>query len=68
MMLRRVKEELLTFDGKPLVPERRATTLPFELSSAEMDLYEAVTHYVRAEIGRADPPDRTGRATRSGSR
>ena len=54
IMRRRVKEELLTFEGKPLFPERRATTLPYELSSAEMDLYEAVTAYVRDEMGRAD--------------
>jgi hypothetical protein len=53
LIRRRVKEELLTFDGRPLFPERQATTLPFELSPAEMDLYEAVTHYVRDEMGRA---------------
>ena len=64
MMCRRVKEELLTFDGKPLFPERRATTLPFELSPAEMDLYEAVTHYVRAEMGRADQLKAAGEGRR----
>src|ERR1022692_4239723 len=51
IMCRRVKEELLTFEGRPLFPERRATTLPYQLSDAEMDLYEAVTHYVRDEMG-----------------
>jgi superfamily II DNA or RNA helicase len=64
MMRRRVKEELLTFDGKPLFPERRATTLPFDLSAAEMDLYEAVTHYVRAEMGRADQLKAAGEGRR----
>jgi superfamily II DNA or RNA helicase len=64
MMRRRVKEELLTFEGKPLFPERRATTLPFELSPAEMDLYEAVTHYVRAEMGRADQLKAAGEGRR----
>jgi len=54
VMRRRVKEELLTFEGKPLFPERRATTLPYDLSDGEMDLYEAVTAYVRDEMGRAD--------------
>ena len=64
MMCRRVKEELLTFDGRPLFPERRATTLPYELSPAEMDLYEAVTHYVRAEMGRADQLKAAGEGRR----
>ena len=64
MMRRRVKEELLTFDGKPLFPERKATTLPFELSPAEMDLYEAVTHYVRDEMGRADQLKAAGEGRR----
>jgi superfamily II DNA or RNA helicase len=64
MMRRRVKEELLTFDGRPLFPERRATTLPYELSSAEMELYEAVTHYVRAEMGRADQLKAAGEGRR----
>jgi superfamily II DNA or RNA helicase len=64
LMCRRVKEELLTFDGKPLFPERRATTLPFELSAGEMDLYEAVTHYVRAEMGRADQLKAAGEGRR----
>jgi len=54
MMRRRIKEELLTFDGRPLFPERRAATLPYELSAAEMELYEAVTRYVREQMGRAD--------------
>lgn len=43
LMRRMVKEELLTFEGKPLFPERRAYTVPYELSLAERELYEAVT-------------------------
>ena len=31
-MRRMVKEDLLTFEGKPLFPERRAYTVPYELS------------------------------------
>lgn len=54
LMRRMVKEELLTFEGKPLFPERRAYTVEYELSPAERDLYEAVTDYVRAEMGRAE--------------
>lgn len=54
LMRRMVKEELLTFDGKPLFPERIAETVPYRLSPAELELYEAVTHYVREEMNRAD--------------
>jgi hypothetical protein len=34
MMRRLTKEELLTFDGRPLFPERRAYTAQYELSDA----------------------------------
>jgi superfamily II DNA or RNA helicase len=54
LMRRMVKEELLTMDGRPLFPERRAYTVPYELSDAEQQLYEAVTQYVREEMNRAD--------------
>ncbi|MGP3948461.1 helicase-related protein [Streptomyces sp. 7N604] len=54
LMRRMVKEDLLTFEGKPLFPERRAYTVPYELSPAEHELYEAVTRYVRNEMNRAD--------------
>ena len=54
LMRRMVKEDLLTFEGKPLFPERRAQTLPYELSPAERDLYEAVTTYVREQMNRAE--------------
>jgi superfamily II DNA or RNA helicase len=54
LMRRMVKEELLTFDGKPLFPERIAETVPYELSSAEKNLYVEVTRYVREEMNRAE--------------
>lgn len=54
LMRRMVKEDLLTFEGKPLFPERRAYTVAYELSPAERDLYEQVTDYVRTEMGRAE--------------
>jgi SNF2 family DNA or RNA helicase len=47
IMRRLVKEKLLTFDAKPLFPERWAYTLSYELSPMERDLYEHVTTYVR---------------------
>ena len=54
LMRRMVKEELLTFEGKPLFPERIAETVPYELSERERHLYEEVTRYVREEMNRAE--------------
>jgi superfamily II DNA or RNA helicase len=54
LMRRMVKEELLTFEGKPLFPERVAESLRYQLSPGESGLYEAVTQYVREEMSRAD--------------
>lgn len=48
------KEKLLRFDGRPLFPERHASTVPFELSPLEHELYEAVTKYVVEEMNRAE--------------
>jgi superfamily II DNA or RNA helicase len=64
LMRRVVKEELLTFDGKPLFPERRADTLKYELSPGEQDLYEAVTDYVREQMNRAEQLKREGEGRR----
>jgi superfamily II DNA or RNA helicase len=54
IMRRLVKEELLTFEGKPLFPERIAYTLKYELSDPEMDLYNKVTEYVRTGFNKAE--------------
>ena len=54
MMRRLTKEELLKFDGKPLFPERRASTVRYKLSDLETGLYKAVTEYVRTEMNRVD--------------
>ncbi|BBY07105.1 helicase-related protein [Mycobacterium noviomagense] len=54
IMRRMVKEDLLTFDGKRLFPERIAETVPYELTALEYDLYEQVTAYVREGMNRAD--------------
>lgn len=60
LMRRMVKEDLLTFEGKPLFPERKAYTVAYELSPAEHELYEMVTDYVRKEMGRAERIARAG--------
>ncbi|MDE2655237.1 MAG: helicase-related protein [Gemmatimonadota bacterium] len=54
LMRRMVKEKLLKFDGTPLFPVRRAYTVPYKLSQAEVSLYDAVTLYVRQEFNRAE--------------
>jgi SNF2 family DNA or RNA helicase len=64
MMRRLVKEELLTFDGKPLFPERRAYTVNYDLSPLEGNLYGAVTDYVREEMNRAERLRRKGEGRR----
>ncbi len=55
-----VKEQLYTFEGTPLFPERFAYTVNYQLSGPEEDLYQEVTGYVRQEFNRADALD-TGR-------
>lgn len=54
LIRRMVKEKLVKFDGTPLFPERRAYTVNYELSDLESALYEAVTQYVKTEMGKAD--------------
>ena len=54
LMRRMVKEQILRFDGRPLFPERRAYTVPYELSDLEMKLYGQVTEYVAEEMNRAE--------------
>jgi len=54
LMRRMVKEEMRRFDGTPLFPERRARTVNYKLSEIEAALYEAVTSYVKTEMGKAD--------------
>jgi len=64
LMRRMVKEKLLTFEGKPLFPERRAYTVPYPLSPDEARLYEQVTGYVTHEMNRVDRMRATGEGRR----
>jgi len=61
LMRRLVKEQLLTFDNKPLFPERIATTADYTLSEPEMELYQAVTRYVRQEFNKVEALANNGR-------
>ncbi|WP_028926256.1 helicase-related protein [Pseudonocardia acaciae] len=63
IMRRMVKEDLLTFEGKKLFPERIAETVPYELTSIEHHLYEQVTEYVRTGMNRAEKLDGKRRNT-----
>ncbi len=54
LIRRVVKEDLFRFDGRRLFPSRCAYTVPYRLSAAEMQLYHAVTDYVRDEFNRAE--------------
>jgi SNF2 family DNA or RNA helicase len=53
VMRRLVKENLRTFEGKRLFPQRHAHSLNFELSGPEAELYKEVTDYVRNGMNRA---------------
>lgn len=63
IMRRMIKEDLLTFEGKPLFPERIAETVTYELSDEEQELYESVTEYVREGMNRAKKLDAKRRNT-----
>jgi len=54
IMVRRLKEDMKKFDGTPCFPPRHVSTLPYELKGEELELYEAVTNYVRNNFQRAE--------------
>lgn len=45
-LLRRMKEEMVTFDGRDLYPPRTSKTVSYPLNEDERTLYEAVSQYV----------------------
>ena len=51
--IRRTKEEMVRFDGRPLYPQRRCDTISYGLSSPEQALYDATTHYISETYNRA---------------
>ncbi len=60
LMRHLVKEQLYTFEGTPLFPERLAYTVNYHLSGLEETLYEEVTDYVRQEFNRAEALESSG--------
>ena len=63
LMRRMIKENLLTMEGTPLFPRRRADTVPYELSNGEQELYEDVTAYVKEGMNRAEKLSGTSKNT-----
>lgn len=53
IFLRRLKEDMRHFDGRPLFPPRHAQTVAYQLGGLEWELYEKVTHYVEVNFNRA---------------
>ena len=61
LFIRRVKEDLKDFEGKPLFLPRHVTTLPFNLgvdSPQEMELYNALSKYVHSQYNKALTKDK----------
>jgi len=47
VFIRRLKEDMLTFEGAPIFPPRHVHTVPFRLTPDEKELYTGVTRYVQ---------------------
>ena len=61
-LLRRMKEEMVTFDGKPIYPPRRSQTIGYPLKQgdiSEQSLYDAVTAYCEQYFDRAGQYNRS---------
>ena len=52
-LIRRTKEEMVRFDGRPLYPQRRCDTLSYALNPEEQDLYDATTRYIAETYNKA---------------
>lgn len=53
LFLRRTKEDMKNFDGKPLFVPRNVETIPITFSNQEMRLYNSVSKYVRLQYDKA---------------
>ena len=51
--IRRTKEEMVRFDGRPLYPQRSCGTLSYALGLEEQALYDATTRYIAETYNRA---------------
>ena len=53
LFLRRIKEDMKDFEGKPLFLPRHVLTPSYNLSGPERDLYRKITEYVRNQYNKA---------------
>ena len=53
LILRRLKEDLKDFEGKPIFTRRFPKTLKFKLTDLEKDLYNALSRYVAYQYNKA---------------
>ena len=53
LFLRRIKEDMKDFDGKPLFLPRHVLTPAYNLSDPERELYKKLTNYVRNQFNKA---------------
>lgn len=58
LFLRRLKEDLRDFDGRPLFPPRHVYTKTYRLGEDEKRLYNAVTEYVEKSYNKALAADK----------
>ena len=58
LFLRRIKEDMKDFDGKPLFLPRHVVTPAYNLSYPERDLYKKITEYVRNQFNKALSPEK----------
>jgi len=59
--LRRTKEAMKHFDGRPLFLPRHVSTAPYEMEEHERQLYDAVTEYVTTGLAKAEQAEQTRR-------
>jgi len=62
LFIRRVKEELRDFEGRPIFPKRYTHTHSFNLSNDEMRLYNRMSRYITEQYNRAISNDRRAHA------
>lgn len=53
LFIRRIKEDLRDFDGKPIFTKRYTTTVKFDLNLEEMELYRELSDYVQTQFNKA---------------
>ncbi|AXV39096.1 helicase-related protein [Methanobacterium sp. BAmetb5] len=58
LFLRRIKEDLRDFEGKPIFTKRSTQTVSFNLSDEEMELYEKLSKYVMYQFNKAIDQER----------